>query len=177
MAPRQTYGAITINNEDSEFISLTGTSQDSPVAFPSAATKKRSWTMGGMALLLVGLVVTLVHTTSTGSSSSSNAAQVGGDGTTSRSPTFEKVDASTILSELSPADLGFSSVERAEDASPSEIWGHQTGPLPTNSWYLVRIILPYRWTFVALWYCMVFAKIPNVCYDICICQLIHCLVY
>lgn len=34
-------------------------------------------------------------------------------------------------------ELGLQGVIRAEDASPSEIWGNKTnGPLPTNSWYL-----------------------------------------
>jgi hypothetical protein len=36
-------------------------------------------------------------------------------------------------------DLGMVSVDRAlTDASPSRIWNGRKGPLPTNSWYLVR---------------------------------------
>ena len=36
-------------------------------------------------------------------------------------------------------DLGLISSHRADDASPSVIWGEKAieGPLPTNSWYLV----------------------------------------
>jgi len=40
---------------------------------------------------------------------------------------------------VSPIDMGLRVVDREEDASPSEIWGNITGPLPTNSWYLVRV--------------------------------------
>ena len=39
---------------------------------------------------------------------------------------------------VSPVSMGLQSTERRQDASPSPIWGNVTGPLPTNSWYLVR---------------------------------------
>jgi len=39
---------------------------------------------------------------------------------------------------VSPVSMGLYSTERSQDASPSPIWGNITGPLPTNSWYLVR---------------------------------------
>ena len=36
------------------------------------------------------------------------------------------------------SDLGMISVDRSQtDASPSSIWKNRTGPIPTNSWYLV----------------------------------------
>ena len=40
-------------------------------------------------------------------------------------------------------DLGLQGVHREMDASPSSIWGKKgkDGPLPTNSWYLVRLSL------------------------------------
>jgi hypothetical protein len=44
------------------------------------------------------------------------------------------------LSMLSPdKEMGLQAVHRADDASPSSIWGKKAkdGPLPTNSWYLV----------------------------------------
>jgi hypothetical protein len=35
-------------------------------------------------------------------------------------------------------DLGMLSIDRSQtDASPSSIWKNRTGPIPTNSWYLV----------------------------------------
>jgi hypothetical protein len=41
---------------------------------------------------------------------------------------------------IPPTELGLKGVDREEDASPSFIWGNKTnGPLPTNSWYLVRL--------------------------------------
>ena len=42
-------------------------------------------------------------------------------------------------------ELGLQSVIRAEDASPSAIWGTKIdGPLPTNSWYLVCSNTPFK---------------------------------
>ena len=46
-------------------------------------------------------------------------------------------DKNLLLSKLSPVDMGFESIVREDDASPSVIWGDRSGPLPTNSWYLV----------------------------------------
>ena len=42
---------------------------------------------------------------------------------------------------VSPVALGKIATTRQEDASPSVIWGNRTGPLPTNSWYLVRCVI------------------------------------
>jgi hypothetical protein len=45
------------------------------------------------------------------------------------------------LSNLSPTKLGLIGADREDGASPSDIWGDRDwGPLPTNSWYLVRCI-------------------------------------
>jgi hypothetical protein len=50
-------------------------------------------------------------------------------------------DRTPPLSMLSPdKEMGLQAVNRADDASPSSIWGKKAKdgrPLPTNSWYLV----------------------------------------
>lgn len=51
----------------------------------------------------------------------------------------EVIQTTSILG--APQELGLRGVERADDASPSSIWGKKRkGPLPTNSWYQVRSI-------------------------------------
>ena len=46
-------------------------------------------------------------------------------------------------------DLGVQVVTRKSDALPSSIWGRKReGPLPTNSWYLVSLLLAYT---LAIW--------------------------
>ena len=139
MAPRQsqTYGSIAVHNDDNEeeYVSL--------VASPDGSKQNKYWTWGVAALLVVGIVARLPHVIHSAASasreddSSSSRPSTTGSSSSSR-PTFEAADRSTLLSELSPEELGFSSVVRAEDASPSVIWGNRTGPLPTNAWYLVR---------------------------------------
>ena len=136
MAPRQTqtYGSIAVYNNNSdneeEFVSFVP-SQD-------GSKPKKNWTWGVAALLVVGIVARLPHVMHSVASRDHGSSQ---QSTGSGRPTFEAADRSTLLSEVSPEELGFSSVMRAEDASPSGIWGNRTGPLPTNAWYLVRLLL------------------------------------
>jgi hypothetical protein len=66
------------------------------------------------------------------------------------SSTVDSKDDGGIHGWIPPTELGLKGVDREEDASPSLIWGNKTnGPLPTNSWYLVRLVN---------WYNKLFAK-------------------
>jgi hypothetical protein len=57
------------------------------------------------------------------------------------SSTVDSKDDGGVHGWIPDAELGLRGVEREEDASPSLIWGNKTnGPLPTNSWYLVRLV-------------------------------------
>jgi len=131
MAPRTSYGSITVKqeNDDEELARLVSQGQDNRTG-PSS-DKKRYFAVGVAALLAaVGLTSFLgggSHDKTSVSSSSSHFKH------------FPMKDETKVLSSKSPMDMGFLSIEREQDASPSVIWGNRTGPLPTNSWYLVRL--------------------------------------
>lgn len=145
MAPRasQNYGSIAVHNlsadDEEECVTLVTNTNGKTGDW----TIKKNWPWAVAALLVIGIVVRLPHAFrySTDDSLTDNK----NNKSNSRRPTFDETpDRSTLLSELSPEALGFSSVVRAEDASPSVIWGNRTGPLPTNAWYLVRSVFKMK---------------------------------
>ena len=82
-----------------------------------------------VALVLADMTVTHRH-----QFSKAGPTKKGGSSTT---PGGYAEDESLILSKQSPVDMGFKAIVRNQDALPSTIWGNRSGPLPTNSWYLV----------------------------------------
>ena len=123
MPPRSSYGSIDVK-DDEEFESL--------VPHPTEAIDKKKKYCIVAGLAVVALAVTRLSYKEIVSGSKRRTPKHG-----SLRPTHE-LDDSLVLSKKSPVKFGFESLEREEDASPSKIWGNRTGPLPTNSWYLVR---------------------------------------
>ena len=129
MAPRQSYGSIAIKHEE-ELENLV----PQPTETQTTGNKKKHGVFAVLAIVTLATIgVTLSHT---------------GDAADPPSPSGHKhyvpgksvdEDDGIILSDQSPVDLGFKSIVRASDAVPSTIWGNRTGPLPTNSWYLVSV--------------------------------------
>jgi hypothetical protein len=67
------------------------------------------------------------------------------------SSTVDSKDDGGVYGWIPDTELGLKGVDREEDASPSFIWGNKTnGPLPTNSWYLVRLVNWYNKFFAKL---------------------------
>jgi hypothetical protein len=95
-------------------------------------------------LKLVGIVVAAVAVLSTavymwmGSTASSSLSWKTKTLPLIHSPHLHAVNVDPF--QLDPVqDLGMLQIDRSTtDASPSDIWNHRSGPLPTNSWYLVR---------------------------------------
>jgi ferric-dicitrate binding protein FerR (iron transport regulator) len=124
MAPRQSYGSITVKNEG-ELESLV------PQVAPPAEGKKKYFLAS--ALAAVALAAVGIYHASTGTSHGSASVPL----SPGKKVDWDLYDKSLILSTESPINLGFKSTVREAGAQPSTIWGNRTGPLPTNSWYLV----------------------------------------
>lgn len=138
MAPRQSYGAIiSIKHEDEQeiqhLVSESNTSTTT-TTITGADSKKKYFMIAAVAI--VGFVVVeFSYPKIVGKSYTAESQNYGGG--TSKNGIAYFGEGSSVLTSLSPVDLGFKSIERESDASPSDIWGNRTGPLPTNSWYLV----------------------------------------
>lgn len=118
MAPRRganDYGSINVD-EDEESVPL------AHAPTKSHETKSKRFCLIATGLVAVALVAGIMQATHR--DRKSGRADIPLDGSLSLS--------------LSPvADLDMLYTDRQFDASPSKIWGNISGPLPTNSWYLV----------------------------------------
>jgi hypothetical protein len=135
MAPRQSYGAISIKHEDEQEIQqlVSGSIPATTTTTTATDSKKKYFIIAALAIVAF-VVVEFSYPKIVGKGDAESHSH-GID--TSKKGTTDSGKGSSILSELSPVDLGFKSIQRESDASPSDIWGDRTGPLPTNSWYLV----------------------------------------
>ena len=133
MAPRTSYGSITVKHDDDEELARLVEQNGGESKASSGSSKKKFVMVGVVVVAAVALV--LVFGANHHGSGNSSASHSGKGG----SHPFHGDD-SNVLSSKSPVDMGFLSIEREQDASPSKIWGNRTGPLPTNSWYLVSYL-------------------------------------
>lgn len=115
MAPRreqpESYGSIAIDNSvDEESVPLVKNPKQKKCS-------TRVWVVGVSLLLFVVLAIATRYV---------------------HRARFDPVtDSSASPLSASPLDMDLLYSNRRKDASPSEIWGNISGPLPTNSWYLV----------------------------------------
>lgn len=113
MAPRLDYGAIPNGTDDSEKVPLTANSN-----------RRQNPNLGTKCLLLAFVAAILCLICYKIFNSAIDDSENGGG----------------YYGWIPDAELGLQGVHREEDSSPSFIWGNKTsGPLPTNSWYLVSL--------------------------------------
>lgn len=131
MAPRQSYGSIAIKQAE-ELESFV------PIIPAADAADKKKKKCVAFSLAIVALAIAGVGYITIASKAPAAAVPNRPSRKSFNHSTNFDDDASLLLSKKSPVDLGFDSIVREADALPSTIWGNISGPLPTNSWYLVR---------------------------------------
>lgn len=113
MAPRrgqqESYGSISMDNYDEESVPLIKN-------LHKKGCNKRLWLMAASAVFVAAAITMHVM------------------GRASEAP--DRQARFAPLSQ-SPVEMNLLYTNRKRDASPSGIWGNVSGPLPTNSWYLV----------------------------------------
>ncbi|CAB9505244.1 Endo-1,3(4)-beta-glucanase [Seminavis robusta] len=131
MAPRQSYGSITVKHEDEQEIKqlIQGSS-----SVPVKRSNSKKYFVIAILAIVIFVVVEFSYPKIVGNRGHAREKWVPQKHNNNKKANED--DANLILSELSPVDLGFRSIQREKEASPSEIWGNRSGPLPTNSWYL-----------------------------------------
>lgn len=126
MPPETSYGSIPVTSSTGEEETLPLTADDTLEVQKQRWFSKGAWRSAWATFLVIGALVLV--------------------GVVLHSLQHREMVVPTTVSyykgdpfQVSPVDhLGKVATVRHKDAAPSVIWGRRDGPLPTNSWYLVR---------------------------------------